>query len=519
MMLAVLLAVGSAVGAEAAPTDAVTQADLQAVIERLARLEAENKAQAKRIAELEDRNRVLAARVAGPSAAPAETPAVAKADSPSAVSTEGALPLEEGARVSESGRIVTAANGKRYFLADACAGIFEPLSKEGMQVTPYGYLVLQGVWADHGLANDWSTDFVHRKSSSRYGNHNSTLSVQDTILGVELTSPETFYGWKFAGKLEFDFAGADAGDYAFHWRHLYIDATHDAYDFDGKVNGSWSILVGQTWHLWRMVSPSEIDDAYMENTGHPYRRSPQIRLTRKWNWSDSSLEARVGFVKQGPGASADRDHDGMLDSSASSWGWLEGTLLYDHKADWQKSDAADDRWLVGLAGMYGQTCAHRATDWGADGLPTAWDGDDDGYESKMLMLAAKIPFWDFTLVGQLFFGNNLGRIQAGCGQDIVYQPNQEKGTGVGTYGGFLELKYKLNSSWDFVAGYGFDDPVDSDVKGTGGVLFNDRAYLDAFYHVNDFLKFGLEYARLTTKYDGDGSSYANRIQFSAYYNF
>ena len=53
ILLTALFAVGVVAGVEAAPTDAVTQADLQAIIQRLNKLEAENKAQAKKIAELE----------------------------------------------------------------------------------------------------------------------------------------------------------------------------------------------------------------------------------------------------------------------------------------------------------------------------------------------------------------------------------------------------------------------------------------------------------------------------------
>ena len=53
LIAAALFAVGVVTGVEAAPTDAVTQADLQALLARLAALEAANKAQAERIAELE----------------------------------------------------------------------------------------------------------------------------------------------------------------------------------------------------------------------------------------------------------------------------------------------------------------------------------------------------------------------------------------------------------------------------------------------------------------------------------
>lgn len=57
LIISALFAAGLVAGVEAAPADAVTQADLQTILERLNKLEAENKAQAKKIAELEGRNR------------------------------------------------------------------------------------------------------------------------------------------------------------------------------------------------------------------------------------------------------------------------------------------------------------------------------------------------------------------------------------------------------------------------------------------------------------------------------
>lgn len=51
-MLAALFAIGTVAAVEAAPTDAVSQADLKALIERISKLEAENKAQAAKIAVL-----------------------------------------------------------------------------------------------------------------------------------------------------------------------------------------------------------------------------------------------------------------------------------------------------------------------------------------------------------------------------------------------------------------------------------------------------------------------------------
>jgi hypothetical protein len=482
MFLAAAVASACLIGLEAAPSDAVTKADLQAIIARLAKLEAENKAQAARIAELEGRNAALAAAALKPAAS-------------------GGVAGEDGTETNGTGRIYTTGSGRKYLLADRFANIFEPLSESGLQVTPYGYLVFEGVWNSHAVDLDYCTDFV-----KRHGKGGTTLSVQDSILGIKLATPEAQSGWTFSGKAEFDLAGDHQNDYAFHWRHLYVDAQHES---------GWSLLFGQTWHLWKMVTPSEIDGAWMENTGHPYRRSPQMRVTKKWDWEESSLEARVGIVKGGPGMGGDRDSDAIQDNTASSWALFQGALLYDRVAPWEE---AGRRWLVGIGGMYGRDRAHR---WTGDGF----GGEDDEYDSKMVMVAGSVPlFSSLTLTGQFFAGDNLGGVQAGCAQRVAYLHAGEKGREVSTVGGFADLRWDLNKTWSFAIGYGFDDPTDSEARHALGILRNDRAYIDAFYKVNDNLSFGLEYARLTTRYGDAGDDNEedvgdDRVQFSAWYNF
>ena len=487
-MLTALVAGGLVTALEAAPTDTVTQADLQALIERITKLEAENQAQAKRIAELEGKATVVPAKSG---------------------EADAMVVTEEGTTVSESGRVFKTAQGFQYYLADKFAGIFEPLSDNGLKITPYGWLAAEAVYNTHSTEVDVYSDYVRPKSARSYKNNTAVLSMQDSILGIRFETPEADHGWTFAGKAEFDFAGDHANDYAFHWRHLYTEASHDS---------GWSILFGQTWHLWKMVTPSEIDGAWMENTGHPYRRSPQLRVTKKWKFDDeSSLEARIGIVKNGPGMGGDRDGDGNQDNSASAWGLVEGALLYDRKASWEEGDR---RWLVGIAGMYGRDRSHGASAWDADGMPTAFDGSTDEYDSQMLMIAAKIPFLDkFMLTGQFFAGENLGGVQAGVGQRVAFRPDHKRGTCVQTMGGFVDLGYELDAKWSFAIGYGFDDPNDSDAHYASGICYNDRAYIDAFYRVNANLHFCLEYGYLTTKYYDEGRSNDNRIQFTALYDF
>ena len=495
LMIAAVFATGVCAAVEAAPTDTVTQADLKALIERVTNLEAQNKAQAKRIAELE--------AAAGGKAA-AKPAAEAKAD----VDT----------KVSESGRVYSTASGRKYYLADSTANIFEPLTKGGLQFQPYGYLVLEGVYNTAGTDYPMYTDAVRPANAPNHAgdDHTATLSVNDSIIGFNLFTPEAWNNWKFDGKFEIDLAGDDANHPAFHVRHLYWNMAHENDEHDTD----WSILFGQTWHLWKMVEPSEIDGAWMENTGYPYRRSPQIRVTRTWTWDDSVLEARVGFVKNGPGMGGDRDDNEIQDNEQSAWGLIEGAILYSHSAAWEKDK--DRSWLVGIGGQYGKDNGHRFNP-----VTGEFDGPDDSYDSDMLMFAASIPFLDkFTLCGQVYFGENLGGVQGGAGQKVAWTDPTHKGHSVRTIGGFADLKYELNDTWSFAAGYGFDNPVvhNNEIIETNnsysGITYNDRAYVDAFYQWNDNLHFGVEYAYLTTDYVGGwDDNNSHRFQFTVYYDF
>ena len=388
----------------------VSEETVKALIERVGRLEAENKAQARRIAELES-------RVAGPTVTAASA----------------AVGIDPGTSTNDSGRVFTSDKGFKYYLADKTARIFEPLTESGLRLTPYGYFAFEAVHNTAKGVADIVTDWLPpRRRGAHNGDHQTVFSVQDSILGFSLLSPESIGGWTFSGKAEFDLVGDNANDYAFHWRHLYIDAAHES---------GWSINFGQNWHLWKMVTPGEIDGAWLENTGHPYRRSPQIRVTKKWEGDKSAMEIRAGIVKNGPGMGGDRDGDGNQDNSASAWPLFESAIIYQRDAAWEEAGSGK-RWLLGLAGQYGRDKSRRPT--GVNGGEWVFGGDSDEYDSSMIMVAGKVPFWDFTLTGQFFAGENLGGVQAGIGQRVGFEEIGRPGREVGTVGGFIDLNWAFN---------------------------------------------------------------------------
>ena len=160
---------------EAAPSDVVTQADLQALKALIEQQNAKIEAQAKRIAELEGKAGVVA---------------TTSSEAGARVITPG-----EGTETNETGRIWTMGDGRKFYLADATAGIFNPLTESGLQFEPYGYLVLEAVHNTHGTDLPMYTDYV-RPRSNRYvknhnGDHTSTLSVNDWASSSSRLNPTT----------------------------------------------------------------------------------------------------------------------------------------------------------------------------------------------------------------------------------------------------------------------------------------------------------------------------------------
>ena len=525
--------------------------EVAALTERLAQLEETNRAQAARIAELEGQNKQLAAAQeagkrdlaaakeqykkdvaefqalyhrdiaavkdeakAGIAAIKDETKmdiAAAREATKKDIADATALKWDETTERSESGRIFTTELGAKYYLADTTARIFEPLSESGLKITPYGYLTFEAVHNTHKTDVDIYTDWVRpRGNGGKNGDHQTAFSMNDSIIGFNFEVPEAQNGWRFNGKFEFDLAGDNANDPDFHLRHLY-------FAMDNEELG-WNILFGQTWHLWKMVTPNEIDGAWMEQCGHPYRRSPQVRLTKTFKFDDDkTLELRAGIVKNGNGMGGDRDKDDNQDNSASAWPLFEGAIVYTQKAPWE-SDKSDRRFLVGLAGMYGRDKSHRFSPDGDGGIERYEESDE--YDTDMIMAALQLPFLEkFTFTGQLFAGENLAGVQGGIGQGVAIEDPTRKGREVSTIGGFFDLRYDFSDRWAFAVGYGFDDPTDSRARYAEGRTFNERAYADIFYQFNANLHFGLEYARLRTRYYEDDDASNDRFQFTAFYDF
>jgi hypothetical protein len=122
--------------------------------------------------------------------------------------------------------------------------------------------------------------------------------------------------------------------------------------------------------------------------------------------------------------------------------------------------------------------------------------------------------------GELAYGQALGVEFFRYGQDR----NIGTGSEVRTLVGWGELDYAHDRDTTFIAGYGFDNPSNSDLQGTVAVpdqqyLLNHRSYLTAVRHIWGDLFLSFEWNHLMTKWTTGESFAGDNFMISTWYNF
>jgi hypothetical protein len=122
--------------------------------------------------------------------------------------------------------------------------------------------------------------------------------------------------------------------------------------------------------------------------------------------------------------------------------------------------------------------------------------------------------------GEIAYGQALGVEWFRFGQDR----NLGTGKAIRTVVGWAELNYAHSKDYTFVGGYGFDNPLNSDLRGTtAGVdtqyLLNHRTYLTVVRHIwGDFYS-GFEWNHLMTEWSTSEKFHGDNYMLSFWYNF
>jgi hypothetical protein len=254
-VLLTLLAPGILAAQTAAPDPG--QADMGQIIQRLDRLEQQNRAQAEEIRQL--RRELAEARGQAPKGAPS---------------------LDEKVAVDES-RVEELAQSK-----------VEASQRFPIRVT--GMALFNGFLNSQGSGGQQYPLFAWPGNQSNAG-----ASFYQTTLGLEFSGPQTFLGGKVYGNVYMDFAGGTGTpqDLGFRLRTGEIE-------IDWADRGIMAGLESPIFAPRQPASLAQVEVAPLSGAGNLWYWMPQVRFEQKIHFTDQTgLRAQIGAVETSEGQS------------------------------------------------------------------------------------------------------------------------------------------------------------------------------------------------------------------------
>jgi hypothetical protein len=414
-------------------------------------------------------------------------------------------------------------------IAHLCAGCVAPMFTQGSKgsLTPYGRIELDGIYStrntnplDPQQFNGYGT------AAGRQGNHSSTLNPRYSVIGLRADRTDGVH--TLAGVVEADFYGqSDSGNNLLPRLRL-------AYAKYSPNNGKTTVTIGQDWNPIMSLLSDNIDFSIMGYTGNLWQRLPQITVRQKIGENFEGLLTVMRFerglsnccgntqvrptptegaVGGGPGSTAAFNDPVQMPYFGTRWaytgtGSLTGTMLAVNGAYRYYRSAPTP---VGVLATPGRDINSYVV----------------GLEA-VHQLAKQL-----RLMWELAYGQALGNEWFRWNQDL----NWSTGAPVRTMTSWFQLSYAHSRDYTFLFGYGIDNPLDRDLKGSINAygaagnnssiqyLSNQRTYLTAIHPVWADLVMGFEWQHFwtnwaqSTSFAGKASNQADMFTLSAWYNF
>lgn len=199
----------------------------------------------------------------------------------------------------------------------------------------YGFVRLDAIYDDsRSSAIQTPTFILSEDSSLGTGDSEASFNFHPrlTRFGMNFDGPEIGErGVKLSGKIEIDFQnGGRESRSIIRMRHAYMNLDW----------GKTSLLIGQTWDLFSPLYPTVNSDTLMWNAGNLGDRRPQVRFQAK---SNKGLTFAAGVGLTGAIDSQDLDGDGVRDGDDAEIPHVQARLGY-----------AGESFSVGLSGHTGR---------------------------------------------------------------------------------------------------------------------------------------------------------------------
>ena len=430
--------------------------DLQQILERMDRLEQENRALAAEVHSLRD------ALAAPAPAAPALDPTATRAPA--------SAPLEERAAVQER---------RTEELEQIKVGTAQKLP-----VTLTG-MVLFNAFVNSSANGGFQDPFFASLSDSRSG---SGASLSQSIIGLTFWGPRLLSGAQVNGDLQLDLWGGSASSLN-HLVRLRVATLR----MDWK---NQSIVVGQDKPIISPRDPSSLAQVAfspLTAAGNPWLWQPQARFEQRFAWGDTSgFRAQAGVYESSePVSSAGTQFASTLTTGRPA---LEGRFMF-----W-KTAGKDARFEVAPGFHAGETHVAGVS------VPSRLFSLD-----WLIQPSAKLQW-----TGMFFTGRNAAGIGALRQGFTIFSNGVVRD--VGTAGGWTQLSYLVNNRLTFNAYGGQESNAAADLL--SGQITRNLAYAgNAVYRLGPNVLLGFEASQVRTKYLGLSTRMANHYDLALAYLF
>ncbi len=438
-----------------AVASAQQKSDLQQILERLDRIELENR-------NLTEEVRALRAELAASRAAA----------SPAPVPAAGAPPIQERLDVAEQK------------IADQSQTKVEASQK--LPITLTGMVLFNTFLNGRASGGAEYPTAASQTNSSQAGG--ATLS--QSIVGMKFQGPEIFGGGQVSGSMYLDTWGGSPSN---SLNHL-IRIRTATIEVDWK---NTSIVAGQDKPI---VSPREptslaqVADSPLTGAGNLWLWQPQVRLDQRFAFGQQAgLTAQVGVYQTSEPAYAARGGDNSTGGSNPRPG-IEGRFEF-----WRKfSDSA----RIEIAPGFHESVTHA----GGFSAPSRL-----GTVDWLIQPVSKIQF-----TGMLFFGENTAGL-GGLRQGFTIFGDQQA-VSVGANGGWMQLSYLFTKRLTFNLFAGEENDRAADLM-RGDIHLNRLYGANAIYRLGSNVLIGLEASQARTNYFLLPSRLNNHYDLSLAYLF
>ena len=414
-----------------------------------------------------------------------------------------------------------------------CAGCVAPMFTEGSKgsLSPYGRIELDGIYStrntnplDPQQFNGYGT------AAGRQGNGSSTLNPRYSVFG--LRADRTDGQNSLAGVVEVDFYGqSDSGNNLLPRLRL-------AYMKYSPNNSKTTFTIGQDWNPIMSLLSDNIDFSIMGYTGNLWQRIPQITVKQKFSENFEGLLTVMRFERglsnccgntqarptTGTGGNGGGPGSTNSFSDPVQMPYFGTRFAYNGTGNMAST-------MLAVNGAYRYYKSAPLVGGGANPATFTSGKDINSYVLGLEVVHQLTKQLKF--MGELAYGQGLGNEWFRWNQDL----NFVTGNPVRTMTSWFQLSYAHSREYTFLFGYGLDNPLDSDLKGSinaygaGGVnssiqyLSNQRTYLTAIHPVWADLMMGLEWQHFWTNWAqptgfvGKASNQADMFTLSAWYNF